>query len=273
MDQVPTQTRHQLLPSTPFVIIKKQLCCSLSFVFILISSVVVFNLGGSFSQPLALFRFGFFPQKLIPIPHKNACDYSNGRWVRDNNNHSIQFYDENCPFLDPGFQCRHNGRKDVEYLKWRWQPHGCNLPRFNASDFLERSRNGRIVFAGDSIGRNQWESLICMLAQAVSNKSRIFEENGSPITKHKGFLSMKFQDYNLTVEYYRTPFLVVINRPPENSPAEVKVTVRVDEMHWFSQRWTGANVLVLNTGHWWNKEKTVKMYIYCLSFHGLSFAA
>ncbi|XP_022746984.1 protein trichome birefringence-like 8 [Durio zibethinus] len=262
MDQLTNHTSHQL-PSIP-VIIKRQLYCTLSFIFILICSVIVSNLGGS-SEQLAFFRSGFFPaQKLIPNqkrPSLGACDYSHGRWVRDEN-FPIQLYDEYCPFLDPGFRCAQNGRKDVEFLKWRWQPDGCDLPRFNATDFLERSRNGRIVFAGDSIGRNQWESLICMLAQAVSNRSTIFEENGSPITKHKGFLSMKFQEYNLTVEYYRAPFLVIINRPPKDSPAQVKLTIRVDEFHWYSNRWIGANVLVFNTGHWWNKEKTVKMGCY-----------
>ncbi|XP_022767018.1 protein trichome birefringence-like 8 [Durio zibethinus] len=260
MDQLTTQTRHKL-PFTP-VIIKRGLCYALSFFVILISSIIVFNLG-DFPDPLA-FVGNFFPWKLAPNqrrPPSGACDYSYGRWVRDEN-YPIQMYDENCPFLDPGFRCRQNGRKDVEFLKWRWQPDGCDLLRFNASDLLERSRNGRIVFAGDSIGRNQWESLICMLAQAVSNKSTIFEDKGSPITKHKGFLSMKFQEYNLTIEYYRAPFLVTINRPPIDSPAQVKVTVRVDELHWYSARWTGANVLVFNTGHWWNKEKTVKMGCY-----------
>ncbi|XP_041028857.1 protein trichome birefringence-like 8 [Juglans microcarpa x Juglans regia] len=63
-----------------------------------------------------------------------------------------------------------------------------------------------MVFAGDSIGRNQWESLLCMLAQAVSNKSRIYEVNGNPITKQKGFLSMRFHHYSLAVEYNRAPF-------------------------------------------------------------------
>ncbi|KAK6231883.1 hypothetical protein SCA6_001956 [Theobroma cacao] len=185
MDQVTTPTRHQL-PSTP-VIIKRELCYTLFFVSILISSIILFNLGGS-SEQLVFFRFGFFSQKLKPDqqrPSLGACDYSYGRWVREEN-YPIQLYDENCPFLDPGFRCRQNGRTDVEYLKWRWQPDGCDLPR--------------------------------------------------------------------------TPFLVIINRPPKDSPAHVRATIRVDELHWYSRRWTGANVLVLNTGHWWNKEKTVKMY-------------
>jgi hypothetical protein len=45
----------------------------------------------------------------------------------------------------------------------------------------------RIVFVGDSIGRNQWESLICMLAEVVQNKLQLYEANGSPIIKNKGF--------------------------------------------------------------------------------------
>ncbi|KAK8506969.1 hypothetical protein V6N13_024990 [Hibiscus sabdariffa] len=112
------------------------------------------------------------------------------------------------------------------------------------------------------MGRNQWESLLCMLAQAVSNKSAIFEENGSPITKHKGFLSIKFQDYNLTVQYYRTPFIVVLGRRPITAPPQVKVIVKVDQLHWRSQQWKGANVIVFNTGHWWNRHKIAKMGCY-----------
>ncbi|KAG0459074.1 hypothetical protein HPP92_022202 [Vanilla planifolia] len=84
---------------------------------------------------------------------------------------------------------------------------------------LERSRNKRILFVGDSIGRNQWESLVCMLWDASVNRTEVFEKNGSPISKHKGFLSIFYEEYNLTVEYYRAPFLVAIGRPPPNSPA------------------------------------------------------
>ncbi|KAE8657787.1 hypothetical protein F3Y22_tig00116982pilonHSYRG00069 [Hibiscus syriacus] len=228
MDQFTTQTIHQL-PSDS-AIIKREICCTICFVFILISSIVAVNLGSS-SKSLPLFRFDhFFLRKPAIFHHRpplRPCDYSYSQWIPIDHNYPVQLYDENCPFLGPGFRCRRNGRKNFDFLKWRWQPHDCYAPRYESL----------IIFTvnGDSVGRNQWESLLCMLTLAVSNKSAIFEQNGSPITKHKGFLSMKFQDYNLTVEYYGTPFIA---------------------------QWKGADVIVFNTGHWWNKEKIAKMGCY-----------
>lgn len=60
------------------------------------------------------------------IPCEN-CDIFDGGWVRDD---SKPYYPAgSCPHIDRDFNCHRNGRPDVGFVKWKWQPNGCDIPR------------------------------------------------------------------------------------------------------------------------------------------------
>ncbi|EEF47264.1 conserved hypothetical protein [Ricinus communis] len=200
----------------------------------------------SFENPRA-------PSK-VKIKEKNTrvCDITKGRWTYDE---SYPLYtNSSCPFIDEGFDCVGNGRLDKNYMKWRWQPQDCDIPRFNASRMLDLIRGKRLVFVGDSINRNQWESLLCMLIGAARDPKMVYETHGRKITKEKGNYSFRFVEYKCTVEYYVSHFLV------HESKARVGQkrvqTLRIDAIDHGSSRWRGADILIFNTAHWWSHFKT-----------------
>ncbi|KAL9430602.1 hypothetical protein AB3S75_025904 [Citrus x aurantiifolia] len=190
--------------------------------------------------------------KRIEEKKTRDCDITNGRWAYDE---SYPLYtNATCPFIDEGFNCMRNGRLDKHYIKWKWQPHDCDIPRFNATKMLELIRGKRLVFVGDSINRNQWESMLCMLFGAVRDPRKVYETHGRRITKDKGNYCFKFVDYKCTVEYYVSHFLV---HEGKARVGQKRVqTLRIDSIDHGSSRWRGADILIFNTAHWWSHYKT-----------------
>ncbi|URE36176.1 hypothetical protein MUK42_16581 [Musa troglodytarum] len=189
------------------------------------------------------------------ISAMKVCDIFQGRWVEDD---AYPLYPEGtCPHIDEPFDCHHNGRPDRSYQKLRWQPNDCQIPRLNATDMLERLRGKRLVYVGDSLNRNMWESLVCTLRNAVKDKRKVFEASGRQEFRTEGSYSFVFEDYNCSVEFFRSPFLVQEWEMPIRN-GKKRETLRLDIVERSSSKYKDADVIIFNTGHWWTHEKTAK---------------
>ena len=69
---------------------------------------------------------------------------------------------------------------------------------------LERLRGKRLVFIGDSLNRNMWESLVCILRNSVKDKRKVFEASGRREFKTEGSYSFLFTVYTLKFRFYTT---------------------------------------------------------------------
>ncbi|KAL2496817.1 Protein trichome birefringence-like 3 [Forsythia ovata] len=171
---------------------------------------------------------------------KGKCNVFEGRWVYKPRENPL-YGASKCPFLSDQVSCRRNGRPDFEYEKWSWEANDCRIPSFDAIDTLESLRGKRVILVGDSLNRNQWESLVCLLYSVIpSSRAHVDFREGS----YKVF---KAKDYNVSVEFYWSPFLVQLH---SNEDTATRV-LRVDKLEGSSRHWQGANVMVFNTGHWW----------------------
>lgn len=74
------------------------------------------------------------------------------------------YMNRSCETIPDKKNCGKYGREDDEFLKWRWKPNGCELARFDAWEFLGLVRGKKLAFVGDSLARNQMESLLCLLS-------------------------------------------------------------------------------------------------------------
>lgn len=90
------------------------------------------------------------------------CDLFDGDWEYDPQ--GPLYTNATCFYIRGDHNCMSNGRPDTDFLNWRWKPRGCDLPRFDAKAFMEAFKGKTIGFVGDSLARNQMQSMLCMLS-------------------------------------------------------------------------------------------------------------
>ncbi|KAL0300681.1 UNVERIFIED_CONTAM: protein trichome birefringence-like 38 [Sesamum radiatum] len=165
-----------------------------------------------------------------------GCNLFRGRWLYDSSSNPL-YESSSCPFINSEFDCLKYGRPDKLYLKYTWKPDSCSLPRFDGAGFLRRWKGKKIMFVGDSLSLNQWNSLVCMLHAAAPKANTSFVR-GNLISY------ITFQDYGVTVFLYTTHYLGDVVQEARGR------VLKLDSIRQ-GNAWKGMDMLIFNTWHWW----------------------
>lgn len=165
-----------------------------------------------------------------------SCDIFNGKWVRDPR--PPLYTNDTCKYIFPNQDCMTNGRPDRDFIHWKWKPHDCDIPDFDPAAFLHLMTGKKMVFVGDSLARNQMQSLVCSIAQVDTPEDAVPELPGMQY-------AWRFPSYNFTLALAWSPFLV------NYTVEEGLWKIHVDRLDW---AWTSAidgfDVAVFNTLYW-----------------------
>ncbi|CAI5972938.1 unnamed protein product [Closterium sp. NIES-64] len=101
-----------------------------------------------------------------------SCDISQGKWVADS---ALPLYTgSSCPYIRTSQNCLKQGRPDMSFQKFRWQPKGCSVKRVSPRSLAELLRGKLVVVFGDSLSKNFAASLQCMLYAADSAAAKAY---------------------------------------------------------------------------------------------------
>lgn len=211
-----------------------------------------------------------------PVP---KCDIFRGEWVPDPA--PPQYTNETCDFIQEHQNCMLYGRPDMEFLKWRWKPDGCDLPRFDPHRFLQVVANKSVAFVGDSLARNHMQSLFCLLAKVryitlymllqLLSSWRVGSRAGScmgmawrcawisQVEKPKDVsvtdradpnMILYYEGYNFTMYLFWSPFLV---RSEEDVAGVFKLYLDEPDSRWLSVA-SRLDYVLLSGANWFTRQ-------------------
>ncbi|EXC18505.1 hypothetical protein L484_018686 [Morus notabilis] len=178
-----------------------------------------------------------------------SCDVFEGKWVWDNVSYPL-YTEESCPYLVKQVTCQRNGRLDSFYKNWRWQPNGCDLPRFDPLKLLQLLRGKRLMFVGDSVQRSQFESLVCLVQSIIPEGKKSLER----IPPRKIF---KIKEFDASIEYYWAPFIVESISDHATNHTVLKRLVKLDSIDKHGKHWEGVDFLIFESYVWWRYKPTL----------------
>uniref|UniRef100_A0A0D9WXD3 Trichome birefringence-like C-terminal domain-containing protein n=1 Tax=Leersia perrieri TaxID=77586 RepID=A0A0D9WXD3_9ORYZ len=126
---------------------------------------------------------------------------------------------------------------------------GCSIPPLDAGSFLSVVHGKHIAFIGDSMVRNQAQSLICLLTSSAFPHRLVYHGADNYLDKYN-YWRYTFPSHNVTVSFYWAPFLVKAKgKPKDDGLLYSYVHLNEPEDRWAADVDT-IDVAVLGVGHW-----------------------
>ncbi|KAH9717368.1 protein trichome birefringence-like 14 [Citrus sinensis] len=214
--------------------------------------------GMKYASLLLAWRLSIGMNITMIISH-GICNYAKGQWVADSRRPLYSGF--GCKqWLSEMWACRLTQRLDFSYEGYRWLPNNCEMPEFERSAFLRRMQDKTIAFIGDSLGRQQFQSLMCMATggemspevEDVGKEYGLVKARGA---KRPDGWAFRFPNTNTTILYYWSSTLADLV-PINSTDPRSNVAMHLDRPPAFMRKYLHRfDVLVLNTGHHWNRGK------------------
>ncbi|KAI5056326.1 hypothetical protein GOP47_0028144 [Adiantum capillus-veneris] len=172
-----------------------------------------------------------------------GCNIWRGDWIRHPD--EPPYTNWTCPYIQANQNCIKLGRPDLDFLQWRWKPHDCELPLFDGKSFLKILAGKKWAFIGDSLARNNYQSVLCHLAQ-VETPECTYNDGWD------GNVHWLFPSYNFTLAVAWAPFLVQGLEQAEGYAERVaKLDLDVLDQSWAPAWVHDFDYIVLSAARWY----------------------
>ncbi|XAR68600.1 hypothetical protein NMG60_11003784 [Bertholletia excelsa] len=198
-------------------------------------------LGQSHKSSFTLQHSHIIPDESIRLIR--GCNQFRGKWVPYPP--GPQYTNRSGCLIEDGQNCMKFGRPDTEFMYWRWKPHDCELPIFDAARFLHLVKGKSMAFVGDSLARNHMQSLGCLLS-SVARPVDVSHTN------NRLFKRWVYPTHNFTLKLLQTTHLVKAHGVDPHSLEPIDLYLDEADEFWGAQV-EDMDYVIISTGHWFSR--------------------